>query len=329
MSSRPNEAVSIDLRNLGSDLEEESDKEDENRPTLVEILKERDKATHWWTTFFLMLCAFGVFIDPLFCYIYVIDRDRMRISQDCHLSWAYIGLRMGIDVFYVIDIIIYLRGICKKNKGEKFGACCWEPRTYQKSTVISLKQVIKRRCSLLPRILVALPIPEGLVALAYYKHFDVVYAIFVITPFQYTLRVFLIYGSKRWSLVKKTTTGRWLKPLLDFLPFILASHIFGALWYRLAVQRQIDCWKPHCPELRGHNCTKINDFYCNGVKDMNTNRLQELCPTNSENKTNFDFGIYLYALQSDSIGSFNLPRRISQSFWWALRNLRFARIVRD
>ncbi|KAM5551228.1 hypothetical protein ABKV19_026182, partial [Rosa sericea] len=164
MSNRANDAVLIQLRNLESDLEEESDKEDGKGPTVVEILKERGKATHRWITFFLMLCAFAVFIDPLLCYSPVIKRDNMSIYVDINLVWAYIGLRIAIDVFYVIDLIIFLCGICKKRKGRKSRACCWKPRIDQKSTVIPLKQVIKRRCvrllSILPRILVALPIVE-------------------------------------------------------------------------------------------------------------------------------------------------------------------------
>ncbi|KAM5555152.1 hypothetical protein ABKV19_023179 [Rosa sericea] len=314
MSNRANDAVSIQLRNLdGSILEEESDKKDGKEPTKEEIPEARDKAMRRWAAFFIMICGFAVFIDPLFCYVYVTKRDEMCISSDPKAVWAYFGLRIAIDVFYFIDIILFLCG----RKCKKFGACCWKPRNEQNSTEISSEQVIKT-WYLLRRFLVALPIPEVLVVCALYKDFDIFYAIFIIVPFQYTLRIYLIYGSESWHPIKDTTR-RWLKPLSDLLPFILASHLFGALWYRLAIQRQIDCWKPHCEVLRGVNCTEIKDFACGTV--WNVTHLQELCPTDSENKKVFDFGIYLYALQSNSTSSSNLPRRISQSFWWALRNL--------
>lgn len=154
------------FRNLhGINLEEESDEEDGKGPAVQEILEAREKAMHRWNTFFTILCAFAVFIDPLFCYIYVIKEDYMCFSYDTKLMWAYVGLRIAIDVFYVIDIIIFLRGICKKRKGRKFREC-WKPRTdNQTSTVRPWKQVIKRcyfldLLPILPRILVALPIPE-------------------------------------------------------------------------------------------------------------------------------------------------------------------------
>ncbi|XP_062001344.1 probable cyclic nucleotide-gated ion channel 10 isoform X2 [Rosa rugosa] len=228
MSDQANDAVSIQL----------------SRKKDGKTLEARHKATRWWATVFFMICGFAVFIDPLFCYIYVIDRDNMRISSDPKAMWAYFGLRTTIDVFYFIDIIVFLCG----GEGKKFGACCWKQENDQKSTVIE-------KCYLLRRILVALPIPE----------------------------------------------------------------LFGALWYRLAVQRQIDCWKPHCEVIRGNNCTRIKDFQI--PKAINITHLQALCPTNSEDKKVFDFGIYLYALQPNSTCSSNLLQRISQSFWWALRNL--------
>ncbi|XP_061993681.1 cyclic nucleotide-gated ion channel 1-like [Rosa rugosa] len=329
MSNQVNN-VSIDLRNLdGINLLGESDKDNGGQrstnargPAVEEIIKARAKGMHKWNTFFIILCAFAVFIDPLFCYINVIEEDHMCFNYDVKLLLSYVGLRMVVDVFYVVDIIIFLCGIFKKRKGKKLWAC-WKSRNDQK-TVVPRKQVIKRWYSallpILPGILVALPVPEVLVLSALKIYWDPFYAIFIFTPIQYMLRIFLIYGSQRWRLMKKTATGRWLKPLLDFLPFVLASHLFGALWYRLAVQRQIDCWKPHCETVLRYRCKGIDDFQCVGYP-VNSSLLQELCPTKDENSKVFDFGIYFYALHSNLTNSSSLSRRMSQSFWWALRNL--------
>lgn len=73
----------------------------------------------------------------------------------------------------------------------------------------------------------------------------------------------------------------------------------------------------------------MDDFDCDYRNGLNVNNslLHEFCPTKDADPKVFDFGIYLYALQSGVIGSFNLPRRICQSFWWALRNLRLVHIV--
>lgn len=107
----------------------------------------------------------------------------------------------------------------------------------------------------------------------------------------------------------------------------MVFQVFGAMWYYLATQRQMDCWEPHCKTILGYECKTIYDYVCHNNKTVNSTFLQNLCPTNNEDKKVFDFGVYLYAVQSKTTGPFNLPRRVSQSFWWALRNLRFAYIV--
>ncbi|XP_040375159.1 putative cyclic nucleotide-gated ion channel 13 isoform X2 [Rosa chinensis] len=258
--------VSIDLRNLDRiNLLGEFDKENGGQRStsakpVKEIIKAPANGMHKWNTFFIIVCSFAVFIDPLFCYINVIVEDHMCFIYDMKLLWTYIGLRMVVDVFYAVDIIIYFCGIFKRRKGKKLWAC-WKSRNNQKNEV-PWKQVIKRWYSMLlpilPGILVALPIPE----------------------------------------------------------------LFGALWYRLAVQRQIDCWKPYCKTVPGNRCKKTGNFQCGyNYPLVNITLLQELCPTKDENSKVFDLGIYSYALHSNVTNSLNLPRRMSQSFWWALRNL--------
>nr|XP_011469005.1 PREDICTED: cyclic nucleotide-gated ion channel 1-like isoform X2 [Fragaria vesca subsp. vesca] len=284
---------------------------------------------HRWNTLFIIVCAFAVFVDPLFCYIHVVEEDYTCFDYDFNLFWIYCGLRTACDAFYVIDIIIFLCGICKKRKGKIF-VSCGKPSS-EKKRALPLKEIFRKRCllplSILPRILVSLPIPAVLLGLIiflasnYEIYLDPFFVIIIITPFQYTLRIFLIYGSQRWRPIKKTTRGRWLKPLLDFLPFILASHLFGALWYRLAIQRHIDCWKSHCQELTGKSCcSSFNAFECGTT--INAKRVQELCPTKVADPKIFDIGIYSYAVQSNvTCRSSHLLQRMSLSFWWALRNL--------
>ncbi|XP_004306765.1 PREDICTED: cyclic nucleotide-gated ion channel 1-like [Fragaria vesca subsp. vesca] len=133
------EYVSIDLRNLdGVILEDESDKEnggDGSRnatgPAVEDILQIHDKAMNRWNTLFIIVCATSVFIDPLFCYIHVVKEDYMCFTYDLKLFWTYICLRSGGDVFYLIDIIIFLGGICKKRKGKIYGVF-WKPSSGKK-----------------------------------------------------------------------------------------------------------------------------------------------------------------------------------------------------
>lgn len=69
-------------------------------------------------------------------------------------------------------------------------------------------------------------------------------------------------------------------------------------------------------------------FYCDKnitaqvLRTCNATHIMAFCdPTD---KKSFNFGIYVYALQSNFTRSTYFPRKFLQSFWWGLRNLRFA-----
>ncbi|PRQ23815.1 putative potassium channel, voltage-dependent, EAG/ELK/ERG [Rosa chinensis] len=165
-----------------------------------------------------------------------------------------------------------------------------------------------------------------------------------LTSLQYTLRIYYIYGSlERRPIIDITRAERWLRPILGFVPFILASHLFGAFWYLLATQRQIQCWvstRNQINPIVGPNKTVIYitssssmGYVACGTQhnltyppEYNISLWDDLCPVNKDADPKiFDFGIYLYPLQSDVASSSNhLLERVFQSFWWALRNLRLA-----
>ncbi|KAK9912689.1 hypothetical protein M0R45_036539 [Rubus argutus] len=271
-----------------------------------------------WNTVFTISCALAIFVDPWYLYAaHVIHHTEYKCwERDLSLLWTYIGLRSAVDVFYVIDFLTSLRVI-------RFGSKAVTAPTHKLP-----------KLHVLYLILVGFPLPEGLILLSskclgVIKYDgDLTYALMISTPIQYSLRVYHIYESLRQRRpILKTGIGKWLlQAIMDFLPFILASHLFGALWYRLAIQRHIDCWKRHCVILLGDHCksNRSHDFYCEDRSPPiigNLSKWDELCPVKEADPEVFDFGIYLYALQSNVTRSTNVARRMSQSFWWALRNL--------
>ncbi|XP_004306839.1 PREDICTED: cyclic nucleotide-gated ion channel 1-like [Fragaria vesca subsp. vesca] len=269
---------------------------------LEETLKKHNEPRNRWNAIFTISCAIAIFIDPLYCYAPVIHGKCLELHQ--RLMWTYIGLRLAVDVFYAIDL------------GK------WWSRS-KKTKVLYL-------------ILVSLPLPEGLLLSSICSElllytWDPTYALIITTPIQYSLRIYHMYVSlRRRRPIFKSGMGKWLTAVMDYLPFVLASHLFGALWYRLAVQRQIDCWKSHCEKLLlpvTKQCKSISsrDFFCKTMSSLNTSDISiwdKLChPVKEANPEAFDFGIYLHALQSNVTSSTHAVKRISQSFWWALRNL--------
>ncbi|XP_021833261.1 cyclic nucleotide-gated ion channel 1-like [Prunus avium] len=110
----------------------------------------------------------------------------------------------------------------------------------------------------------------------------------------------------------------WFPGLLNFILYILASHVFGAFWYFFSIQRLIECWGYACQS--GNGC-EFRIFYCDDGTTRNVTLLNDLCPINPLNAKVFDFGIYLDALQSGMLGSTDFPQKVLQCFSWGVRNL--------
>lgn len=268
------------------------------------------KAKMWRNNCFITLCAFAAFNDLIFCYVKAIDSEHKCITSNKKLAKTYIYTRTATDVCYLIDIIISTYG-----QGHRR----WRNRRLRTLRVV---------CTL-AHIYVSLPIAQILVSGAN-TILDSSIFLFLIA-LQYTIRIYCIYRSLRRRLIIDMIE-RWLGPILRLVPFILASHLFGALWYFLATQRLMNCWASTRGQVFGSDflySTPANFLACsesNHTKTYpegsNISHWDDLCPMKQADPSTYDFGIFFYALQSQVVSSTHpLLRRIFQSFWWALRNL--------
>nr|XP_011470223.1 PREDICTED: cyclic nucleotide-gated ion channel 1-like [Fragaria vesca subsp. vesca] len=141
--------------------------------------------------------------------------------------------------------------------------------------------------------------------------------------FQYLPKIYRIYLSCK----KLKQTGIWARGSFNFFLYILASHVLGAFWYFLSVQRETSCWHDACGEQSEHShakCTFTN-YYCDDRLEIDEGYvtfLNENCPAvKPSNTSEFDFGIFLHALESGSTHSTDFSKKFFYSFWWGLRNL--------
>ncbi|KAK9912792.1 hypothetical protein M0R45_036633 [Rubus argutus] len=110
---------------------------------------------------------------------------------------------------------------------------------------------------------------------------------------------------------------KWFGIAVNIVGYILASHVLGAFWYFFSIQREIDCWEYACQNESGCEFTTS----CVENTFRNITHIKNLCPINPPDATVFDFGIFLYALQSGIQESTNFPQKFMQCFSWGLRNL--------
>ncbi|KAK6126954.1 hypothetical protein DH2020_039306 [Rehmannia glutinosa] len=91
----------------------------------------------------------------------------------------------------------------------------------------------------------------------------------------------------------------WAGAVSYLLLYMLASHIVGALWYILSVERNDTCWQRACKRV-----------------------LSLACPVDDDNNPPFDFGIFRQALESGIVSSKTFLSKYCYCLWWGLQNLR-------
>ncbi|CAN6546285.1 unnamed protein product [Malus baccata var. baccata] len=268
-----------------------------------------------WKKIFVISCAFGVSVDPLFFYIPFVNKNMKCFELDKKLKTIALVSRLLTDFMYVIDIILQIwivilakRRILVSNPLAMLGKWAW--KSYIIMDILAILPA--------PQVLtfILLPKTSGSSSLLA-KEFMTTFALL-----QYVPRVFRIYvACKEFNKTPTTETRIWIffKGGFSLFLYILTSHVLGAFWYFLAMQRESTCWQLACQS--DQNGCKRSTFYCNDRLFQNLKTLNDLCPINPSDAKVFDFGIFLDALQSGVVESTDFPRKILHCFWWGLRNL--------
>ncbi|CAB4320529.1 unnamed protein product [Prunus armeniaca] len=272
-----------------------------------------------WKSAFLASCVLGALIDPLFFYIPIVNKDTKCIGLDNSLKGAVISLRSTTDLFYVVNIVIQIYIELKASTFRVMG------RSYLHTIVLPMANRIWRISShILIDILAVLPIPQAAILIFMdssslnMRKFLAFLALLQYVP--RVLRIYLLCTKLNKTPARETEIWILFQGAFSFFLYILASHVFGAFWYFLAIQRETACWQNAC---RNNNGCEPTTFYCNGRSIRNITFLNDLCSMNphNTNATPFDFGMFVESVQSGVLESTNLPKKFFHCFWWGLRNL--------
>ncbi|KAL7604814.1 hypothetical protein Lser_V15G15724 [Lactuca serriola] len=117
------------------------------------------------------------------------------------------------------------------------------------------------------------------------------------------------------------TEKAWAGGAFNFFLYVLASHVVGALWYLFAIESELRCWAIACQR---HNCDS-KYLYCGEGRMGDFGFLNDSCPLLERNEikdsTNFDFGIFLDALQTRVLETRDFPQKFLYCSWWGLQSL--------
>ncbi|KAK7272160.1 hypothetical protein RJT34_28590 [Clitoria ternatea] len=284
------------------------------------VLDPRGQTIQRWNKIFLVACLVSLFVDPLFFYLPAV-RDEVCIDIGITLEIILTFVRTVADAFYIVQILMKFRTAYVAPSSLVFG---------RGELVVGYSKIAARylRKGFWLDFVAALPLPQVLIwiiiptlrgsTMANTKN---VLRFFII--FQYFPRLFLIFPLSS-QIVKATgvvTETAWAGAAYNLMLYMLASHILGACWYLLSIERQEACWRSVC-DLEKSFC-EYGFFDCHRVKDtlriswFLASNITNLC---SPNANFYPFGIYADAMTSQVTSSafFN---KYFYCLWWGLRNL--------
>ncbi|KAJ1258363.1 hypothetical protein BS78_10G069600 [Paspalum vaginatum] len=274
-----------------------------------------------WTYVFSVSCFVALIMDPLYFYVPEIDYERTIhcYRKDNRLAIIVTIFRSIADLFYVIHMIIKFR-TAYINPSSKLGA-------FGRGDLITdPKEIAKQylRCDFAVDLMASLPLPQIIIwsvipAIKYSSSEHDNDMLLLVALFQFVLRLYLMFSLNN-KIVKITgvfAKTAWQGAAYNLLLYMIASHVLGALWYLLSVDRQIACWKKYC----NGNC-RTQYFDCGVNPDLTWNATLVLSSCDASNTDNpiFDFGIF-QPLLSNNTPNLSFLKKYVYCLWWGLQNL--------
>ncbi|XVF24654.1 hypothetical protein REPUB_Repub13aG0145700 [Reevesia pubescens] len=291
------------------------------------IFDPQDRSVLLWNKFFVVSCILAVSVDPLFFYLPVFNHLSFCLGIDVKLGVTTTTIRTIIDTFYLIRMGLQFRTAYIAPSSRVFG---------RGELVIDPAQIATRYLSryFIVDFLSVLPLPQMVVWKFLHRSkgsevWATKQALLVIVFMQYIPRFvrFIPLTSELKKTAGTFAEGAWAGAAYYLLWYMLASHIVGAFWYLLAVERNDTCWRKACI---GSGRCNIDFLYC-GNKHMkgfaewrkvSEKLLGSKCAIKGDDDSSpFNYGIYTQAIESRTVSSNIFFSKFCYCLWWGLQNL--------
>ncbi|KAJ7966034.1 Cyclic nucleotide-gated channel [Quillaja saponaria] len=280
-----------------------------------------------WNRVFLFSCLVALFVDPLFFYLPSVANEGSSscMATDLNLGIVVTCLRTVADIFYLMNMVIKFRTAYVSPSSRVFG---------RGELVMDPKKIARRylRSDFFIDLVATLPLPQiviwFIIPAIRSSHADHTNnAIVLIVLLQYVPRMYLIFPLSA-QIIKATgvvTKTAWAGAAYNLVLYMLASHVLGASWYLLSIERHATCWKSVCRKelvpikcvLHYLDCGTLNND--DRKKWVNSTIVFSNCNNTDEN-TSFNYGIFKAAVANKVVASEFLEKYL-YCLWWGLQNL--------
>ncbi|KAF6157359.1 hypothetical protein GIB67_004297 [Kingdonia uniflora] len=269
----------------------------------------------------------ALFIDPLYFYLPSVG-GPVCLENDIALRIFVTFWRSVADFFYLMNVGIKFRTAFVAPSSKVFG----RGELVRDSKAIAMRYlkadfIIDLAATLpLPQIIIWFIMPAVKSTTADHANNTLV----LIVLLQYVPRLFLMFPLNK-RIIKTTgvvTKTAWAGAAYNLLLYMLASHVLGASWYLMSIERQHTCWRKECArEKTDLNLLSCNPLFldCSTLEQperkawMSVTRVLVNCDITSR-EIRFKYGMFEDAFTNKVVSSKFIEKYL-YSLWWGLKNL--------
>ncbi|GAV71226.1 cNMP_binding domain-containing protein/Ion_trans domain-containing protein [Cephalotus follicularis] len=298
---------------------------EDNVPWYNRMLDPGSEIVLRWNRIFIVSCLVALFVDPLYFYLPTMggDANSFCVKTDMNLRIIVTCFRTLADLFYLLHMIIKFRTAYVAPSSRVFGRgeLVMDPKDIARAYIRSHFFIDLIATLPLPQIVIWIIIPARRSPRT--DHNNNTLALIVLL--QYVPRLYLIFPLSS-QIIKATgvvTKTAWAGAAYNLLLYILASHVLGASWYLLSVDRYTSCWKSECRKENGAIKCLLNYIDCDAINndrmmwENGTNVFKNCDPSNN---ITFQYGIFENALTKNVVTS-NFFQKYFYCLWWGLQQL--------
>ncbi|KAL4201914.1 hypothetical protein AMTRI_Chr02g218290 [Amborella trichopoda] len=227
---------------------------------LGRVFDPRSKIIQEWNRVFLLVCAAGLAVDPLFLYALSISDTCLCLFIDGWFALTVTALRCMTDLMHLCNMWVQLKTcyVTKHSVGVGGGTLQTHPRA------VALHYLTSKKGFLFD-LFVILPIPQmvlwvvapNLIRLGSTTTVMTVFLIMFL--FQYLPKLYhAISLLRRMQNLSGYIFGTiWWGFALNMIAYFVAAHAAGACWYLLGIQRAAKCLRVQCRGMASCSLTTL------------------------------------------------------------------------